>query len=58
MPHTYERIANKLLKGQPKPKRTGRLIGHHFSTGTRSLHWTPQSLRWQLFWRMKMRRQP
>ena len=50
---TYERISEKLLKGQPKPKPFGKLIGKKFVTGTQSLHWTKQSRAWQLFWRIK-----
>lgn len=53
---TYERISERLLKGQPKPKRFGRLEGNHFVTGTKSLHLTPQSRRWSLFWRLKFSR--
>jgi len=53
MTGTYERVSERLLKGQPKPKRFGRLVGNHFVTGTKSLHRTPQSRRWQLFWRLK-----
>ena len=51
----YERIAQRLLRGQPKPKCFGRLVGNKFLTGTKSLHRTPQSRRWRLFWRMKAR---
>ena len=50
---TYERIAEKLLKGQPKAKPFGKLIGNKFVTGTQSLHWTKQSRKWQLFFRIK-----
>jgi hypothetical protein len=57
MPHIYERISQKLLKDQPKGKKIGRLIDGRFRTGTMSLHRTPQSRRWQLFWRLKQRRQ-
>jgi hypothetical protein len=53
MTGTYERISETLLKGQPKAKPFGRLIGNTFVTGTRSLHITPQSRRWRLFWRLK-----
>lgn len=49
----YERIAEKLLRGQPKAKPFGKLIDGKFLTGTRSLHWTKQSRNWQLFWRIK-----
>ena len=50
---TYERVAEKLLKGQPKAKPFGKLIDGKFLTGTKSLHWTKQSRKWQLFWRIK-----
>lgn len=50
---TYERVSEKLLKGQPKAKTFGKLIGKKFETGTKSLHKTKQSRTWQLFWRIK-----
>lgn len=50
---TYERVSEKLLRGQPKAKTFGKLIGNKFITGTQSLHWTKQSRNWQLFWRIK-----
>jgi hypothetical protein len=53
---SYERTANRLLRGQPKPKRFGMLVGHHFWTGYKSLHKTNQSRRWRLFWRLKAKR--
>ena len=43
---TYERVAENLLKGQPKAKPFGKLK-------TKSLHWTKQSRNLQLFWRIK-----
>lgn len=49
----YERIAMRLLLGQPKPKRIGRLIRGHFVTGYQSLHRTRQSRIWRQFWRIK-----
>jgi len=55
---TYERIAEKLLKGQPKAKPFGMLIGNTFVTGTQSLHLTKQSRIWRLFWRLKQNRMP
>jgi hypothetical protein len=57
MTGTYERIAEILLKGQPKAKPFGRLEGNKFVTGTKSLHRTPQSRRWRLFLRLKAQRQ-
>jgi hypothetical protein len=53
---TYERIAEKLLKGQPKAKPFCQLIGNKFMTGTKSLHQTKQSRLWRLFWRLKFDR--
>lgn len=50
---TYERIAEKLLKGQPKPKPAAMFIHGHLWTGTKSLHRTRQSRVWRLFWRLK-----
>jgi hypothetical protein len=52
---TYERTAERLLKGQPKPRKIAKFIDGHLHTGTASLHRTPQSRRWNLFWRMKIR---
>jgi len=52
----YERTAQKLLRGQPKPKRFGKLIDGRFLTGTKSLHKTPQSRKWRMFWRLKAQR--
>ena len=57
MKSTYERTAERLLKGQPKPKKFGKLEDGRFLTGTLSLHRTPQSRRWRLFWRLKHNRQ-
>jgi hypothetical protein len=52
----YERISERLLRGQPKPKPFGKLIAGKFLTGTKSLHWTRQSRTWRLFWRLKQNR--
>ena len=52
----YERISERLLRGQPKPKLFGKLIDGKFLTGTKSLHWTKQSRTWRLFWRLKQNR--
>jgi hypothetical protein len=49
----YERIAEKLIKGQPKPKPTAMFINGHLWTGTKSLHRTRQSRVWRLFLRLK-----
>ena len=53
LPGRYELLAQRLLKGQPKPKticycEDGRLV-----RGSASLHRTEQSRRWRLFWRLK-----
>ena len=60
MKHEYktnsQRVAEKLLRGQPKAKPFGKLIGGRFYTGTKSLHKTKQSRALQLFWRIKFRR--
>jgi hypothetical protein len=55
---TYERISEKLLKGQPEAKPFGKLIGNKFMTGAQSLHRTKQSRLWRLFWRLKQNRMP
>jgi len=52
----YERVSQRLLRGQPKAKPFGKLVGNKFLTGTQSLHRTPQSRRWQMFWRIKNRK--
>jgi hypothetical protein len=60
MKHEYkdnsQRIAEKLLRGQPKAKPFGRLINGHFYVGKMSLHKTKQSRTLQLFWRIKFRK--
>ena len=53
---SYERIAEKLLKGQPKAKPFCSLVDGKFLTGTQSLHRTAQSRTWRLFWRLKANR--
>lgn len=53
---TYERIAQTLLRGQPKAKRTAHVYNGKFLTGTKSLHRTQQSRKWRLFWRLKSQR--
>jgi hypothetical protein len=50
---SYERTAEKLLKGMPKPKAIGFLYEGAFLTGVASSHRTKQALRWRLFWRLK-----
>lgn len=53
---SYDRIAQKLLKGQPKPERTAKFIDDKLVIGTKSLHRTKQSRTWRLFWRLKYQR--
>jgi len=53
----YERIAETLLRGQPKSKPFGRMVNGRWLTGTKSLHRTPQSRKWRTFWRLKAQRQ-
>jgi hypothetical protein len=53
----YERIAETLLRGELKPKRCARVWEGRFLTGTKSLHRTPHSRKWRLFWRLKSQRQ-
>ena len=52
----YERIAEKLLKGQPKAKPFCSLVDGKFLTGTQSLHRTARARIWRLFWRLKANR--
>ena len=53
---TYQRIADSLLTGQPKPRRIARTVDGRLLQGTASLHRTEMSRRWRLFWRLKSRR--
>lgn len=53
MTGTYERIADTLLKGQPKAATFAKFDNGRLMTGTQSLHRTEQSRRWRLFWRLK-----
>jgi hypothetical protein len=50
---SYERTAEKLLKGIPKAKAMGFFFGGVFLTGSTSTHTSKQALRWRLFWRIK-----
>lgn len=52
----YERIAQGLLKGQPKAKKFAKFENGKLYTGTKSLHRTTQSVRWRMFWRLKKNR--
>jgi hypothetical protein len=53
----YEKVSERLLRGQPKPNKFGKLIGGMFLTGSKSLHRTPQSVKWRTFWSLKQQRQ-
>lgn len=50
---SYERVTEKILKGQPKPKKIGYFTEGRFSIGHASLHRTPQSRRWRTYLRLK-----
>jgi len=52
----YEKTAERLLRGQPRAKPFGKLIGNQWMVGTKSLHRTPQSVKWRAFWRLKSNR--
>jgi hypothetical protein len=49
----YEKVSQRLLRGQPKAKKYCRVENGRLECGTQSLHRTPQSLKWRLFWRIK-----
>ncbi len=53
MTGAYERIAQRLLTGQPRPGRFCAFEDGRLLTGTKSLHRTRQSRTWRLFWRLK-----
>lgn len=53
MTGAYERIAERLLTCQRRPKPYCRFDGVHLHRGTQSLHRTKQSRNWRLFWRIK-----
>jgi len=52
----YQRTADSLLIGQPRPARIARLVNGKLLTGTASLHRTTRARRWRLFWRLKSKR--
>lgn len=52
----YERVAQRLLKNQPRPKPFCVFVDSQLHIGTQSLHRTSQSRLWRLFWRLKTRR--
>jgi hypothetical protein len=51
---SYERTAEKLLKGMPKAKPCGLFLGGKFLTGNQSTHKTKQARQWHLFLRIKV----
>lgn len=53
----YERTMERLLKGMPCPRPFGRLVNGRFLTGHKSLHRTPQAVKWRQFVRLKQFRQ-
>lgn len=52
----YEIVSQRLLRGIPKPRRFGKLVCGRWLTGTRSLHRTPQGVKFNRFWRLKYNR--
>lgn len=52
----YERTMERLLKGMPRPRPFGRLVGGRFLTGHKSQHRTPQAVKWRQFVRLKQLR--
>ena len=52
----YGRVSDQLLRGIPRPKPFGRLVDGRFLTGVKSLHKTPQGVKWRRFWRLKQQR--
>jgi hypothetical protein len=56
MQGTYERTAQRLLVGIPRPKPFCMIVGGRLMVGTQSLHRTKQARLWRLFWRLKAKR--
>ena len=54
----YERIAQRLLQGQPKARPFCMVLDGRLLTGTQSLHRTKQGRTWRLFCRIKLVRKP
>jgi hypothetical protein len=50
---SYERTAEKLLKGLPKGKPFCKVIGGKLLVGVRTTHRTEPARRYNLFWRIK-----
>lgn len=53
MNNTYERIAEKLLKGLGRAPRKNSVVNGRLVIGTASLHRTKQARIWRTFWRIK-----
>lgn len=53
---TYEKTAQRLLRGIPKPRPFGKMVDGRWLTGHKSLHRTPQGVKWNRFWMLKYRR--
>jgi hypothetical protein len=56
MTGSYERIAQGLLKNQPRAKPFCMFENGYLHVGQQSLHRTPASRMWRLFWRLKLNR--
>jgi hypothetical protein len=50
---TYEKTAERLLRGQLPGKPVGKLRGNRFVVYENTQALTPQGCRWRMFWRMK-----
>ena len=55
-PSSYERYAQKLLRGIPPSKPFVVFSNGRISIGTQSKHRTKQGCMWRLFWRIKANR--
>lgn len=49
----YAKVSERLLRGMPRPRPFGKLVGGRFLTGHKSQHRTPQAVKWRQFWRLK-----
>jgi hypothetical protein len=56
MTGSYERIAQRLLANQPRPKPFCMFENGYLHVGTQSLHRTPGARMWRTFWRLKYNR--
>ena len=53
MPKYYERMAQRLLAGMPRPRPFCKLVDGRWLRGHASQHRTPQGVKWNRFWRIK-----